>query len=211
MGISDDLAKLNKTRFKVFQEAPSQELTKQAALTFAGDTYRGLDANSFSEENLKFAQQNIRILSGLYGVLRPLDLIQPYRLEMGANFSTPNSKNLYTFWKNKITRSLSNELMDHKFQKIINLASVEYFKAVDSKVFNEQIITPKFLEKRGSDYKNISFYSKYARGAMARFIIKNQIEDPKNLKDFNQDGYCYEKSLSTPENPFFLQRELNKC
>ncbi len=210
MQISNNLAELNKLRFENFTNLPQQESSKQAALAFAGDTYKGLNAQSLSIDQLNYAQSKIRILSGIYGVLRPLDLIQPYRLEMGSKLVNTEGKNLYQFWKEKITKSLLKELESHKNHVIINLASLEYFKAVDDKLLKDRIVTPQFFEKRSGQLKNISFYSKRARGAMARFIITNQVDNPKYLKDFDLDGYIYDKQSSITIRPvFFRDQEIS--
>ena len=185
MKISDNLADLNYKRFQSFKPPFDLGNAKQAALVFNGDTYVGLQAQIFDEKDFSFAQDHLRILSGLYGILRPLDLIQPYRLEMGARFRPPNKKDLYDFWTEQLTDSINNELSTHKDQSIINLASNEYFKAVDKKKLNGHLITPAFKEIKDGETRMIGMFAKQARGSMARYIIKNRVKTAEGLKKFD--------------------------
>ncbi|MEM6682490.1 MAG: peroxide stress protein YaaA [Pseudomonadota bacterium] len=192
MSISDDLAKLNHQRFKDFTGDFDLSNAKQAIHMFKGDVYIGLDADTLGTGALAFAQDHLRILSGLYGLLRPLDLMQPYRLEMGTRFATKTAADLYGFWGDKLTKQLLKELDG---AALINLASNEYFGAVNGKAFN-QIITPQFKEYRGGKAKMISFFAKKARGQMARFMIDERVDQPEGLKDFKVDGYGFDAALS---------------
>ena len=196
MKLSDKLSDLNYRRFQNFSTPFTMENAKQAALVFNGDTYVGLEAATLGSADLDFAQDHLRILSGLYGVLRPLDLIQPYRLEMGARFQPPSGNNLYEFWNASIASEINAATYGHKDQTIINLASVEYFKAVDQATLHGKVITPVFKEVKNGVSKIISFYAKRARGAMARYIVKNRLQSPEKIKDFNEDDYAYQPNLS---------------
>ena len=206
MNLSPKLAELNNERFKNFSEDTNQEKSKQAAFAFAGDTYAGLDAASIDPKYHTFFQSNIRILSGLYGVLRPFDLIQAYRLEMGSKFVHPTGSSLYQFWGPRVKECLENELTDHTHKLIINLASEEYFKVLGEKKHTSRIITPKFYEIRAGEFKLISFYAKKARGLMARYIVENQITEPSELKYFNLEGYQFEQSGSSESEYIFTRR-----
>lgn len=192
MGISDDLAQLNHQRFKDFTGEFDLANAKQALFMFRGDVYQGLDADSLDDKGLAYAQDHIRILSGLYGLLRPLDLMQPYRLEMGTGFATKKAKNLYGFWDQTLTKAL---LKDVDGGTLVNLASNEYFGAVDGKAFTS-LITPQFKEYRDGKAKMISFFAKKARGQMARFMIDQAVDTADGLKDFNIDGYSFDSGLS---------------
>jgi len=196
MGISPKLAQLNFERFINWQLPFSTDNAKQALLAFKGDVYTGLDAYSLNEEELQTAQNDLRILSGLYGVLKPLDLIQAYRLEMGKKLQTKKGNNLYEFWGDKITKEINKTLMAKNDKYLINLASNEYFKAVDKKKVKAEIITPVFKDFKNGQYKVISFFAKKARGLMTRFIIQNKITDPEHLKAFNSEGYIFNPQLS---------------
>ncbi|MBT3330095.1 MAG: peroxide stress protein YaaA [Rhodospirillaceae bacterium] len=196
MKLSAPLADLNYLRFQAFSDSPPRDHTKQAALAFNGDTYVGLDAASWDEADLDYAQDHLRILSGLYGLLRPLDLMQPYRLEMGARFSPPRRKDLYDFWGDQITDALSDVLSGHDEKTIINLASNEYFKSVRPAKLKGRIITPAFREDRDGESRIIGFFAKQARGMMARYIVQNRIKDPEDLKNFDLGGYQYRAALS---------------
>lgn len=189
MGISDKLADLNVERYQSFKFPMNEKNAKQAVLAFKGDVYTGLDAENLSDEDLTFAQDHLRILSGLYGVLRPLDLIQPYRLEMGIKLTNAKGKNLYTFWGSKIADLLNEDARTDQYNTIINLASKEYFKAVNQKVIEAKIININFKELRGDTYKIISFNAKKARGLMSRYIIQNRLTEPEAIKAFNLDNY----------------------
>lgn len=197
MDLSPELAALNFERYHKWQLPFTPENAKQTILAFQGDVYRKLDAHSLTEKELDFAQEHIRILSGLYGVLRPLDMIQPYRLEMGTKLSVSGKKNLYEFWGNKLAENLSNEMADQKTKVLINLASNEYFKAIKPKNINIPIITPVFKDFKNGQYKVLFLYAKYARGMMTRFIIKNKIDRPERIKLFNEDGYAFDSNLSS--------------
>lgn len=205
MKLSDKLASLNVARYESWTPEFTRENAKQAVLAFKGDVYTGLDAESLSEEQLQFAQAHLRILSGLYGVLKPLDLMQPYRLEMGTKFSNSRGKNLYEFWGNIICDQLNNELAATESPVLINLASNEYYKAAKEKNLNARIITPAFKDWKGGQYKMISFYAKKARGLMTRYIIENRIEDPEQLKQFDLEGYRFAESMSAGDNWTFIR------
>ncbi len=207
MSISEKLGTLNSNRFLQWQLPFTPENSKQALLAFKGDVYEGINANSFSSEDLNWANQHLRILSGLYGLLKPLDLIQAYRLEMGTRFANQGGKNLYEFWANKITDKINNELSTHKNGCIINLASNEYFKSVKPKLLNGEIITPVFKDWKNDKYKIISFYAKKARGMMSAYIIKNRLENPAEIKQFDTAGYAYCAEESTTNNWVFLRKQ----
>ncbi|MGB0892791.1 MAG: peroxide stress protein YaaA [Parashewanella sp.] len=205
MKVSDKIAGLNVARFTQWQ--PNFDLTnaKQAVFAFRGDVYTGLDADTLSEADLQSAQQKLRILSGLYGVLKPLDLMQPYRLEMGTSLANGRGKNLYQFWGDIVTDKLNSELNEDSV--IVNLASNEYFKVVKPKLLKGQLITPVFKDFKGDKYKVISFYAKKARGMMTRFIIQNDINTREQLETFDVAGYYYSAEQSTYETPVFLREE----
>lgn len=205
MKISDKLAILNSTRYETWSLPFTLENAKQAVLAFKGDVYTGLDAETLSPQQDDYAQQHLRILSGLYGLVKPLDLIQPYRLEMGTKLSNLRGKDLYQFWGDKITDSLNNELA--KNDVLINLASNEYFKSVQPKRLNARIITPVFKDTKNGVQKIISFYAKKARGLMVRYMIDNQIDNADALKDFNVAGYQFEASKSSENEWVFTRPE----
>ncbi len=205
MKLSDKLASLNVARFETWQPTFNIENAKQAVLAFKGDVYTGLDAESLSEDDLSFAQQHLRILSGLYGVLKPLDLMQAYRLEMGTKLENPRGQNLYQFWGTVISDHLNSELARCEKQVLINLASNEYYKAAKEKNIQGRIITPAFKDWKNGQYKMISFYAKKARGLMTRYIIQNKIEDPEQLKAFDLDGYRFAPSMSEGDNWTFIR------
>ena len=207
MSLSDSLAELNFERFKVFKKNQTEANAKQAVFAFAGDTYNGLDAASLTVKDLSFAQDHLRILSGLYGLLRPLDLIQPYRLEMGRKLNNDRGSDLYEFWGDKLTQKINSLTRDHKNSTVINLASNEYFKSVNKKTVNPEIVTPVFKELKGRDAKVIGFLAKKARGTMARFIIQNRIENPADLKLFSEDRYEFNDKDSN-ENSWVFTREF---
>ncbi len=208
MSVSEKLATLNSNRFLEWQRPFTPENSKQALLAFNGDVYEGLAAETLSEADLAWANQHLRILSGLYGLLKPLDLIQPYRLEMGTRFSNLRGKNLYEFWGSKITEKLNQEIVEQKSPVLVNLASNEYFKAVKPKLLNGEVITPVFKDWKNGKYKVISFYAKKARGLMAAYIIKNQIESPEQLKEFDSAGYAFSAEESSHKEWVFLRKEL---
>ena len=196
MNISDKLAKLNRDRFDRWSLPFSVSNAKQAILAFDGGVYSGLKAEDFKEKDFDFAQNHLRILSGLYGILKPLDLIQPYRLEMGISFKNNRGKNLYEFWKEDLTQNLNNTLKDHKNPTIINCASVEYFSAIDLSKLNGKILSIVFKEYRNDELKFISFNAKKARGLMTQYIMKNEIDTNKDIKDFSYDNYNFDLKLS---------------
>lgn len=193
MNVSDDLATLNVERYQQFGKDFTFHNAKQALLAFKGDVYTNIDVDEFSEEDFEFAQSHLRILSGLYGLLKPLDLIQPYRLEMGTRLSNPKGRDLYSFWGTKIAKAI-NEVMDDDY--VINLASQEYFKSVNQKALKAEVITPVFKEYRDGGYKVIGIFAKQARGMMTNYIIKNRINEPEKLKLFEESGYEYDDKLS---------------
>lgn len=208
MNISDKLAGLNAARFASWSVPFDTENAKQAVLAFNGDVYTGLEAQSLSDSDLEFAQQHMRILSGLYGLLRPLDLMQPYRLEMGTRLANPKGKDLYTYWGSDITDKLNQNLQTQSEKVLINLASNEYFKSVKKKQLDARIITPVFKDAKNGEYKMISFFAKKARGLMARFIIQNKLTDHNQLKDFDLAGYQYSAELSSDDQWTFTREEL---
>ena len=197
MGISDKLAELNHARFMNWGEPFNLDNAKQSVLAFKGDVYTGLEADNMSAADLGYAQQHLRILSGLYGVLRPLDLMQPYRMEMGLKFANSGGKNLYEFWGSDITDSLNQQLAGLKSDVLVNLASKEYFKAVQARALNAEIITPVFKDLKNGKYRVLSFFAKKARGQMARYIIDQRLDDVTGIKKFRKDGYRYNKAEST--------------
>jgi cytoplasmic iron level regulating protein YaaA (DUF328/UPF0246 family) len=201
MSISEKLSALNFERFQKFKLPFTLENAKQAILAFKGDVYNGIDAPSLSTEDLNFAQDKIRMLSGLYGVIRPLDLIQPYRLEMGTKLSNAKGKDLYDYWG----ADISNVLNDDESELIINLASNEYFKAIDKKSLNAKILDIVFKEKKGDSYKVIGIYAKRARGLMVNFIIRNRLNNPEALQDFSDEGYRFDKDLSKDSTWVYLR------
>ena len=196
MDISPKLAELNFQRFQAWAPVFTPENSWQALLMFNGDVYQGLKAETFTDAEFGIAQQKLRILSGVYGLLKPLDLIQPYRLEMGTNLPVARKKNLYEFWKTKITARLNEELVQTDQKLLVNLASNEYFGAIDTKKLNARIITPLFKENKDGKYQMVSFYAKRARGLMSRFIIQNNISDPEEMKAFDSEGYYFNNQLS---------------
>jgi uncharacterized protein len=208
MHISDKLGTLNYDRYQEWQLPFTPDNAKQAILAFKGDVYVGLGAESFSKSELNFAQQHLSILSGLYGVLRPLDLMQAYRLEMGTRFENSRGKNLYTFWGDKITQQLNKQLKKNKSQTLVNLASTEYFKSVDVSSLHANVVTPIFKDQKNGAYKIISFYAKKARGLMAAYAIKNGVTDAEGLKQFSVDGYTYQAEQSNDKEWIFTREEL---
>ncbi len=203
MKVSAAISDLNYGRFQEFSSEFTEENSKQAILAFTGDAYRGMDAASFSQEEFDYAQQNLRILSGLYGLLKPLDLIQPYRLEMGTKIEiSPNEKNLYAVWKETNTAKLSEEL---KGDYLVNLASNEYFKSIDTKKLNGKLLNIGFKDFKNGEYKTIMTYAKFARGLMSRYIIKNQLKEVEGIKGFDYENYSFNSSLSS-ENEWLFTR-----
>lgn len=207
MGISDKLAGLNAARFHDWQPKFTQKNARQALLAFKGDVYTGLQAQDFSEEDFDFAQQHLRMLSGLYGVLRPLDLMMPYRLEMGIKLANPQGKDLYSFWGNTITEKLNQALEQQGDDVVVNLASDEYFKSVKTASVHGSLIKPVFLDEKSGKYKVISFYAKKARGLMSRFIIKNRLTKAEQLTDFNLEGYAFDEASSQGNELVFKRPE----
>ena len=206
MGISPKLAELNSNRYHAWSLPFSAGNAKQAVLAFKGDVYSGLDADNLSAEELQYAQQHLRILSGLYGVLKPLDLMQPYRLEMGTKLKNRRGDDLYTFWDGRINPAINRELAGQDSPVLVNLASNEYFKSVRANKLDARIVTPVFKEERNGHLKLISFFAKKARGLMSRYIIRNRLADPEDLKGFDLEGYCYNAALSDSDNPVFTRR-----
>ncbi|WP_034949292.1 peroxide stress protein YaaA [Erwinia oleae] len=207
MSISDKLAGLNAERFNDWQPPFTLENARQAILAFKGDVYTGLEAETFKQKEFDFAQQHLRILSGLYGLLRPLDLMQPYRLEMGIRLANPQGKDLYAFWGEKLTEAVNAALAEQGDEVVINLASDEYFKALRPKQVNGQIIKPVFLDEKNGKYKVISFYAKKARGLMSRFIIQHRLSKVADLKKFDVDGYAYSAAESSDSELVFKRAE----
>lgn len=206
MDLSDALAALNVARYAAWSPKFTAKNAKQAILAFNGDVYDGLDAKSLSPEALSWAQKHVCILSGLYGVLRPLDRMQPYRLEMGTALANPKGKNLYAFWGAQIAEYLNRQLAKDASPVIVNLASQEYFKAVDLKTLKARVIECVFEDYKGGQYKIISFFAKRARGLMARYAVQNQIKHPDGLQGFNLDGYAYAPAASSPERLVFRRK-----
>ena len=204
MGLSDKLGALNYERFQEWETPFTKSNSKQAILAFKGDVYQGLDAGSLSETELIWAQKHVRILSGLYGVLKPLDLMQAYRLEMGTKFPTNRGKNLYEFWNSIITDELNRTFYSKK-ATLLNLASNEYFKSINSSELKANVITPIFMDRKNGKYKIISFFAKKARGLMTRYVIKNQIEDIADIENFEEDGYFFNKEMSEDNKPVFCR------
>ncbi|RTE65517.1 peroxide stress protein YaaA [Amphritea opalescens] len=207
MKLSDKLSALNVARYESWSESFTPDNAKQAILAFNGDVYSGLNADDFNDEDLTFTQQHLRILSGLYGVLKPLDLMQPYRLEMGTKLSNPRGKDLYAFWGNIVTDDLNQALADNANPVLVNLASNEYFKSVKPKALDGRIITPVFKDWKNGQYKIISFYAKKARGLMCRYAIKNRINDAEQLKQFDLAGYQYDEDQSKGDTWVFTRKE----
>ncbi|ORM70525.1 peroxide stress protein YaaA [Pantoea rwandensis] len=207
MSISDKLAHLNAERFNQWQPPFTLDNARQAILAFKGDVYTGLQAETFSEADFDFAQQHLRMLSGLYGVLRPLDLMQPYRLEMGIKLTNPAAKDLYGFWGDLLTQKLNEAMAEQGDEVLINLASDEYFKAIKPKQLNGELIKPVFLDEKNGKFKVISFYAKKARGLMSRYVIQNRLSKPEQLKQFDVDGYFFAADESKGNELVFKRRE----
>ena len=205
MGVSRKIADINHERFRNWETPFSLDNAKQSILAFKGDVYTGLDAETLSSEQLNFAQNHLRILSGLYGLLRPLDLMQPYRLEMGLKFANKQGKNLYEFWGKSITNAINKELENAGSPLLVNLASNEYFKSIQKEDVSAEIITPTFKDLKNERYKIISIYAKKARGQMARYIIENQLEASSDLKYFNIDNYKFNEFESSPNEIVFTR------
>ena len=209
MNISEKLGNLNYERYVDWQVPFTKQNAKQAVLAFKGDVYTGLAAESLDAKELKYAQQHLRILSGLYGVLRPLDLMQPYRLEMGTKLANQRGTDLYSFWGDRITENLNKQIKSLKTDTVVNLASNEYFKSVNKQLLNAEVIAPAFKDLKNGNYKIISFYAKKARGLMAAWIIKEGLNDASQLKKFRGEGYRYSAEHSTPQQPVFLRDSVS--
>lgn len=207
MKISDKLAGLNAARFEQWQRPFNEDNARPAMYAFNGDVYTGLDAASLNSEAIDTAQKHLRILSGLYGVLRPLDLMQPYRLEMGSKLDNPKGKNLYEYWGDTITQMLNDDLAELGTSTLVNLASNEYFSAVKPKALNADIITPVFKDEKNGHYKVISFYAKKARGLMARFILNQKPKSVSDLKEFDANGYSFNEAMSSDKQLVFCRAE----
>ena len=207
MGVSEQLARLNHQRFMNWHAPFKLDNAKQSILAFRGDVYTGLEAETMDDAQLRYAQKHLRILSGLYGLLRPLDLMQPYRLEMGLKFANRGGDNLYEFWGDAITESLDEQIGSSGSRVLVNLASQEYFKSIKPRQLEADIVTPVFKDLRGGKYRVITFFAKKARGRMARYIIDNEVEDPEGLKRFRRDGYRYNKAESGARELVFTRDE----
>tara|TARA_B110000008_G_C16973740_1_gene564986 strand:+ start:2126 stop:2899 length:774 start_codon:yes stop_codon:yes gene_type:complete len=207
MGVSEKLSVLNWERYQSWNPSFSIDNSRQAFFMFKGDTYTGLDADSLSKDDLSFSQKHTRILSGLYGLLKPLDLIMPYRLEMGTKMENKFGKNLYDFWGDELVGGLEKDLADHESRFIVNCASVEYFKSIDKNSLSDMVITPTFKEIKNGKARIVSFFAKKARGMMARYIIKNKINDPREIVKFDLDGYEYNNDLSSVSEPVFTRAQ----
>ncbi|MBC8267472.1 MAG: peroxide stress protein YaaA [Rhodospirillaceae bacterium] len=205
MKLSDKLTELNFQRFKAFAPPFTTANAKQAILAFSGDTYVGFDAASLSEDDLVYAQDHLRILSGLYGLLRPLDLVQPYRLEMGSRLQNPEGSDLYAFWADDLAEAIDRAVSGHNEPVVINLASNEYFKAARAKNMKARVITPVFKEVKDGEAKVLGMFAKRARGMMARFMISKRIEKSEKLKKFSDGGYAYQDHLSDDDNWVFTR------
>ncbi len=203
MGISDDLARLNRERFQAFD--PDSLDGVQAVFAFAGDVYEGLRARELDAPSLGWAQDHVRILSGLYGLLRPLDRIQPYRLEMGTRLKTRRGSSLYDFWGDRISACLNADALGQGRRTVVNLASQEYFGAVDARALKLPVVTPQFRESKDGESRIISFFAKKARGGMTRFAIDERIERAEDLKAFDRDGYRFDKAASSETDWIFIR------
>jgi cytoplasmic iron level regulating protein YaaA (DUF328/UPF0246 family) len=206
MGLSDKLAALNFDRYQSWKASKTlSDDSKPSLMVFKGDVYQGLEAETLNTQDMKFAQKHLRILSGLYGILKPLDVIRPYRLEMGTKLETSNGKNLYEFWGERVRNNVLEDLTSQKSDLIINLASKEYFNVMGKLPEHANVIAPAFKDFKNGKYKIISFYAKKARGLMARWIIQNKVKDFERLSEFNLDGYYYSEEDSSATEPVFLR------
>lgn len=206
MSISDKLAGLNVARYAQWQKAHNEQNARAAIYAFKGEVYAGLDAYSLTAEDIQFAQTHLAMLSGLYGLLKPLDLMQPYRLEMGTKLANPNGKDLYAYWGNIITQSLQQAIDNQGDNVLINLASDEYYKAVNAQKLKARIIKPIFLDNKNGKYKVISIYAKKARGLMCRYIIQNRLTHPEQLKAFDLEGYWFDE-INSSETEWVFKRD----
>lgn len=207
MGVSENLAELNVERYHQWSRPFKPSNAKQAVLAFQGDVYQGLEAENFTEKQLQYAQDHLRILSGLYGTLRPLDLMQAYRLEMGTKLAVDSHQNLYQYWGLDITNKINDQLQAIDSKTLVNLASNEYFKSIKVKELNGNIITPQFKDWKNGQYKMISFFAKKARGQMAAWLLKNKVKSAAKLIKYDIDGYRYSEADSTPDKPVFLRKQ----
>lgn len=208
MSISENLAELNHERFQNWKGLNEHsDRSRQAIFAFTGDVYQGLEAPTLSKTDVEYAQSHLRILSGLYGVLKPLDIIEPYRLEMGTSLSIGKNKSLYEFWGDKISKELNEALKNHDKKIVINLASNEYFKSIDKKKLDAEVVSPQFKDAKNGQYKVIAFYAKKARGMMSRYIIENKISHLVDLQGFDYGGYRYNADLSSEKEPVFTREE----
>ena len=205
MSISPQLAQLNHHRFQTWQHPFNSQQTRAAIYAFKGEVFTSIDATSLKEDDIRYSQNRLRMLSGLYGLLRPLDAILPYRLEMGTKFQNKGGKNLYEFWGDAISQLLKKDMDDAQQNVLVNLASNEYFKAVTKKKLGKHIITPVFKDLKNGHYKVVSFYAKRARGLMTRFILQNQLQDPNDLTAFTEEGYYFHPELSQKDQPVFVR------
>ena len=205
MDLSDDLARLNRDRFQAFADAPGAEVPRPALYAFAGDTYQGLDADTMDACTVDYAQDRLRILSGLYGLLRPLDAIQPYRLEMGSRLKTRRGQSLYDYWRTDLAKALNAQADAVGTDTLVNCASQEYFGAVPERALKPRVITPVFMEDKGQGPKIVSFFAKRARGAMARHVLDNRVADVDGIKSFTADGYAYQPALSDAARLVFVR------
>jgi len=204
MKVSDKIAELNFNRFKTWENPSESSVSKQAIYAFKGDVYSGLDVDTIQEDKFEYMQNNLRIISGFYGLLRPFDKILPYRLEMGTKLKNSKGKNLYEFWGDKITALLSEDILN-KDDHLVNLASNEYFKSIKVNSIESNVITPTFKEFKNGTYKTIAIYAKKARGMMSRYIIENELEDIEDIKTFNNENYTFDDSLSNSSNFTFVR------
>ncbi|GET26115.1 peroxide stress protein YaaA [Prolixibacter sp. NT017] len=205
MHISPKLGQMNYERFQLWQAKFEFPEARQAILAFRGDVYTGLDADTLNKKDFEKAQKHLRILSGLYGVLRPLDMMRPYRLEMGTKYSFDDYENLYDYWKDTITKTIRKDLDESGSNVLVNLASNEYFKSIDTKKLKADIVTPEFKDWKNGQYKMISFWAKKARGMMTRFILQHKITKAEDLQAFDMDGYYFNPDLSKPNKPVFTR------
>jgi len=205
MGLSEALGRLNRDRFQAYRRKPAAGAAFPAIHCFAGDTYQGLEAATLGPDALRWADGHLRILSGLYGLLRPMDAIQPYRLEMGSRLATAQGADLYAFWGDKIARALNKAAAEAGTGVLMNCASVEYFSAVQRNALKLRVITPVFMEEKAGEAKIVSFFAKRARGAMARFVAENHLTDPDDLRGFSAGGYAYRAGLSAPDRLVFTR------
>lgn len=206
MNVSEKIATLNHERFGDWSRPFTADNARPALLAFKGDVYEGLNAGGFSEQEFEFAQNHLRMLSGLYGLLKPLDLMQAYRLEMGTKLKNDRGNNLYEFWGDRITDKLNQELENEDDKTLVNLASNEYFKSVNKKKLDARIVTPIFKDWKNGQYKIISFYAKKARGMMSRYVIENRLHNPEELKNFNVAGYAFDPELSKQNDWVFTRK-----